>query len=60
MRYKINLRGITGTITVDLPKKPVETENGRQYEVYINEKDGTLDRIYRFDKINILGIVEIK
>ena len=56
----MNLRGIGEVVSVIVPKKPIETEDKKQYEVYVNRKDGTLDRVYRFDKINVISIMECK
>jgi len=60
LKYKVNLRGIGEVVSVIVPKKPIETEDKKQYEVYVNRKDGTLDRVYRFDKINVISIMECK
>jgi hypothetical protein len=59
MVFVVLLRGIGQTIEVLVPSKPVETENKNHYEVIIKRGDGTLDRVYRFDKINVISIREV-
>lgn len=60
MNYRINLRGIGSHFFVIVPKKPIETENKQQFEVLIHKGDGTLDRVYRFEKYSVISIMECK
>ena len=60
MNYQVNLKSDNEVISIIVPKKPIESENKRQYEVYINKKDGTLERVYRFEKYSIISIIEVK
>jgi hypothetical protein len=58
--WVVKLRGYGEVISVEVPKKPVETENKMQFEVYINRPDGTLDTVYRFEKYSVVSILEVK
>lgn len=57
MIFVVLLRGIGHTIEVLVPTRPIESEH--HYEVIIKHGDGTLDRVYRFDKINVISIREV-
>jgi len=59
--FKVILRGGSetepdnGIVEVIVPNKPNEA-----LEVYVNRPDGTLDRVYRFARENLLAIKEIE
>lgn len=63
--FLIQLRGGSetdpnkGIVSVKVPKKPIEDENKRQLVVFVNRADGTLDRVYRFNKECIISIKEL-
>lgn len=59
--FKVLLRGGSetepnnGVVEVIVPTKPT-----MELEVVVNRPDGTLDRVYRFAKENLIAIKEIK
>lgn len=58
--YNIHLRGDSetepnkGVVTVQVPTKPND-----KLEVYVNRPDGTLDRVYRFNRECLISIEEL-
>jgi hypothetical protein len=59
MVFQVLLRGIREVHEVLVPTKPIESENKQHFEVVIKRKDGSLERVYRFDKINVLSIKQV-
>lgn len=59
--FKVILRGGSetepnnGIVEVIVPKKPTD-----DLEVVVNRPDGTLDRVYRFARENLLIVKEIE
>ena len=57
MSFKVTLRSTNGPIESLVPKKPIEEDN--KLVVYEFKNDGTLFKVWRFEKINIISIGEV-
>lgn len=57
MSFKVTLRSTNEPVEVVVPKKPMEEDN--KLVVYEYRKDGTLNKVWRFEKINIIYINEV-
>lgn len=66
MDYKVYLRGGSetnpnkGIVEVLVPKQPVMCDNERQLEVIVNRTDGSLEKVYRFERQMVISIKELK
>jgi hypothetical protein len=60
MNWEVKLKSSPEPVIVIVPSKPKEEEkNHRQLIVKVNRKDGTLERVFGFDRICIISIKEI-
>jgi nitrogen fixation protein len=55
--FKVTLRSTNEPVEVMVPKKPIEEDN--KLVVYEFRKDGTLNKVWRFEKMNIISITEV-